>query len=368
MKTGAWSLLAVLGFLAESLAQNSSGASFFGRKPSTSAASASPFSAPLMIDEVTPYPTPAAAIQALNRVAEEKYRQLTGDRISDLATVGEKGQRIAELAGYIVERSDGDGFPVFHVTELQQLSARGGVPRGVRLRTGEKVYGYHTGRHTDEATGVTILSNTDFKGLISSADEAEFVYDVAAQAVVGMDRQGNLFKLEDSGDWVDLSGQKSDFCKTGVSRYETTTSFLQSSETVDSGPACVPDSWSGDSSASAGTANTGSAYQTQTIDYTEAKGQLSGMLEGAYQYASGIAAEAGVSSEYQSAVAPVMSQGWEAISSIPDQQTTMMPAGTTSSGGYSSEIMDQVGRTFSEQGPCSAGFHLEAIKNQNQTP
>ena len=119
---------------------------------------------------------------------------------------------------------------------------------------------------------------------------------------------------------------------------------------------------------SSGTVNTAPAYQTQTIDNTAAKAQFSEMLEGAYQHASGIAAEAGVAAEYQSAVAPVMSQGREAISSIPDQQTIMMPVGTTSSGGYSSEIMDQVGRTFSEQGPCSAGFQLETLKNQPQTP
>ena len=34
------------------------------------------------------------------------------------------------------------------------------------------------------------------------------------------------------------------------------------------------------------------------------------------------------------------------------------------SGGYSSALMDQVDRTFAEQGPCSAGFQLETLKNQ----
>lgn len=96
---------------------------------------------------------------------------------------------------------------------------------------------------------------------------------------------------------------------------------------------------------SSGTANTAHAYQTQTTANTVAKGQMSNMPEGASQHASGIAAEAG-----------------------PAQQTSMGPSGSTSSEGYSSEIMDQVGRTFAEQGPCSAGFMLEALKNQNQNP
>ena len=117
---------------------------------------------------------------------------------------------------------------------------------------------------------------------------------------------------------------------------------------------------------SSGTVNTAPAYQMQTIDNTAAKSQLSGMLDGTYQHASGIAAEAVVSGEYQSTVAPVMSQGRAAISAIPDQQTITMPSDSTQGGGYSSDIMDQIGRTFAEQGPCSAGLQLEAIKNQNQ--
>lgn len=69
------------------------------------------------------------------------------------------------------------------------------------------------------------------------------------------------------------------------------------------------------------------AYQTQTIDidYTAYKSQLSGMLEGTYQYCSGIAAEEGFGAEYQSAVAPVMNQGRSAISSIPDRETFTIP-------------------------------------------
>ena len=96
------------------------------------------------------------------------------------------------------------------------------------------------------------------------------------------------------------------------------------------------------------------------------KAQASAMLESAYQYASGIAAEAGVGDEYQTAVAPVMSQGRAAISSIPDQQTVSVPVGSAQGGGYSSETMDQLGKTFAEQGPCSAGLQLEALKNQNR--
>ena len=114
-----------------------------------------------------------------------------------------------------------------------------------------------------------------------------------------------------------------------------------------------------------GTVNTAPAYQTQTIDNTAAKAQFSGMLEGAYQYASGIAAEAGVAADYQAAVAPVMSQGRAAISAIPNQQTITLPSDPSQGCEYSSEIMDQIGRTFAEQGPCSAGLQLEILKKQN---
>jgi hypothetical protein len=110
----------------------------------------------------------------------------------------------------------------------------------------------------------------------------------------------------------------------------------------------------------------GSASPSAIPADTAAKAQFSEMLEGAYQYASGIAAEADVSAEYQSAVAPVMNQGRAAISSIPNQQTITIPSDSSPSGGYSSEIMDQIGRTFVEQGPCSAGLQLEILKNQNQ--
>ena len=67
--------------------------------------------------------------------------------------------------------------------------------------------------------------------------------------------------------------------------------------------------------------------QTYTVDNTARKQYLSQQLEGAYSKASGIAAEAGVGAEYQSAVAPVMSQSRAAISSIPDQQQIAVPAG-----------------------------------------
>ena len=74
-----------------------------------------------------------------------------------------------------------------------------------------------------------------------------------------------------------------------------------------------------------GTVNTAPATQSYTIDNRVLKQQLSRQLEGAYRYASGVAAEAGVGAEYQSAVAPVMSQGRSAISSIPDQQIVTVP-------------------------------------------
>lgn len=83
-----------------------------------------------------------------------------------------------------------------------------------------------------------------------------------------------------------------------------------------------------------GTVNTAPAYQTYTHDNTAMKSQMSQQLESAYQYASGIAAEVGVGAEYQSAVAPVMSQGRAAISSIPDQQTYTIPASSSQGGGY----------------------------------
>ena len=70
------------------------------------------------------------------------------------------------------------------------------------------------------------------------------------------------------------------------------------------------------------------AIQAYTQDNTAMKQHLSRQLEGAYQYASGIATEAGVGAEYQSAVAPVMSQGRAAISSIPDRQQVAVPIPT----------------------------------------
>ena len=114
-----------------------------------------------------------------------------------------------------------------------------------------------------------------------------------------------------------------------------------------------------------GTVTPAPAWQTQTIDNSAMKAQMSALLENAYQYASGLAAEGGVGAEYQSAVAPVMSQGRAAISAIPDQQTVTVPAGSAQGGGYSSETMDAVGKAFAEQGPCSAGLLLQSLQNQN---
>ncbi len=98
-----------------------------------------------------------------------------------------------------------------------------------------------------------------------------------------------------------------------------------SSGTVNADPAIAPDSVQPVQLPS-GTANTAPAYQTQTIDNTAMKAQLSEMLESTYQYASEITAEAGAGAEYQNAVAPVMSRGRAAISAIPDQQTITIPA------------------------------------------
>lgn len=67
--------------------------------------------------------------------------------------------------------------------------------------------------------------------------------------------------------------------------------------------------------------------QTYTIDNTAMKQCLTQQLEGAYQYASVLASEAGVGAEYQSAVVPAMSQGRAAISSMPDEQTVTIPTG-----------------------------------------
>lgn len=248
MRKSTFSVLVLLAILSASMAAEHSGAVSFYRGQSSSTGAESIYSSRLLFDESTPYPTPAAAIQALNRAAEAKYRELTGDyATADLAVLGANGQKIAELAGYFVERRDQDGQPVFYVTELQQLSSRGGKTRGVRQNAGDKVWGYHTGQHTSTDAGgnnvMTILSNTDYKALIQSANEAEVAYDMAAQSVVGMDRQGNLFQLAANGDWVDLSGQKASFCgwtsATGLSRYDATDSFLQSTETVNEDPACV---------------------------------------------------------------------------------------------------------------------------------
>ena len=46
-------------------------------------------------------------------------------------------------------------------------------------------------------------------------------------------------------------------------------------------------------------------------------------------------------------------------------QSALQGVGTSAQNcGYSPELMDQFGRTFAEQGPCSAGLQLEALKNQ----
>jgi hypothetical protein len=115
-----------------------------------------------------------------------------------------------------------------------------------------------------------------------------------------------------------------------------------------------------------GIVNTAPAFQTQTIDNSAMKAQVSSLLENVYQQASGLAASEGVGAEYQAAAAPVLERGRAAIAAIPDQQTVTVPAGSAQGGGYSSEIMDQFGKTFAEQGPCAAGLQLEALKNQNQ--
>lgn len=115
-----------------------------------------------------------------------------------------------------------------------------------------------------------------------------------------------------------------------------------------------------------GIVNTAPAFQTQTIDNTAMKAQFSSLLENVYQQTSGLAASEGVGAEYQAAVAPVLERGRAAIAAIPDQQTVTVPAGSAQGGGYSSEIMDQFGKTFAEQGPCAAGLQLEALKNQNR--
>lgn len=153
----------------------------------------------------------------------------------------------------------------------------------------------------------------------------DYVYDPATQC----------FVVADDGSEVDVD------CNTGKPVLQE----LYKSPTVSSAPAYQ--TYTHDNTAPAldpipaqtvktpsGIVNTAPAFQTYTHDNTAMKSQLSQHLESVYQYASGIAAEVGVGAEYQSAVAPVMSQGRAAISSIPDQQTYTIPASSSQGGGY----------------------------------
>lgn len=174
-------------------------------------------------------------------------------------------------------------------------------------------------------------------------------------------RQAEVFPTTLSDMWKEqglmcVANDAKDYEQTPTKDYEQTpTSTINTAPALDPIPAQTVKTPSG-------IVNTAPAMQSYTIDNTAMKQYLSQQLEGAYQYASGIAAEAGVGAEYQSAAAPVVSQTRAAISALPDQQTYSVPAGSVQGGGYSSQTMDEFGKRFAEQGPCSAGLWLEANK------
>ena len=68
------------------------------------------------------------------------------------------------------------------------------------------------------------------------------------------------------------------------------------------------------------------AYQTQTIDNRQMKQMAANQINSAYSQATAIADSEGFGSEYRSAVSPVVNWGLDTISSIPDQQTVVVPA------------------------------------------
>lgn len=321
-----------------------------------------------------PYESLANAKAAMNALAKQKYGELyPGATLAD-------AQQQSELAGYIVSRKNLDGTESFYITGLQKLGGRGGDrgPLG-GYRLGDSIYGYHTGRHTEGQ--LTIPSSKDYKNLRSSSEkkwanwEMEIVDDMATGKSAAIDKSGGVWSFSDNGTLKNESDSVADYCnkKSGEFKdgYELTKAVLANPDENDPNghaAACVKDA---DSLVVNGTSSLGAVDQTSTpssqsytIENTAMKQYMAQQLESAYSTASAMAAEAGVGAEYQAAVAPVVSQGRAAISAIPDRQTVTVPAGSAQGGGYSSETMDRLGKTFAEQGSCAAGLQLEALKNQ----
>lgn len=71
---------------------------------------------------------------------------------------------------------------------------------------------------------------------------------------------------------------------------------------------------------------TAPANQTQTIDNRQMKQWAANQINSAYSQACSIADAEGVGGEYRSAVGPVVNQSLNAIGTIPDQQTIVVPA------------------------------------------
>lgn len=194
------------------------------------------------------------AVKALNSNALAKYRTLTKDFQSDNISVGEKGQQIAELAAYIVQRMDSSGQPRYFITDFSELGATGGKSsismRGIK--EGDELFGYHTGKHTIGT--LTIPSNTDYKGLKNSSffkekndgrgrvlDSfvAEIVYDAATDKNSGIDREGGLFSWDENGNLIDMVLSQKEYCTP--ERVANTSEFMKNDVDVNSGPACPPE-------------------------------------------------------------------------------------------------------------------------------
>lgn len=275
-----------------------------------------------------------------------------------------------EVLGYVIKRPDGK-FDISGITQGERSSVSGAKPANA-------VESMHTHPWYAEWKGM----DTEWARLGPSGQDLQtakeqgipaFVLDCAEGEIYGVTPRGKALRTkcdEKSGKCIAQGmgkGWSDDFFPLPRSfdqnemdeRYQEYLSKQQ--KTINPNSLISPTSAQLVETPS-GTVNTAPAYQTYTRDNTAMKQYMSQQLEGAYQYASGIAAEAGVGAEYQSAVAPVMSYGRSTISSIPDQQTYTVPTSSAQGGGYSSQTMDEFGKRFAEQGPCSAGLWLEANK------
>lgn len=197
---------------------------------------------PASYHEVYPqqYGSVQEAVAALNDKANEKYRELTGDTMSDAKVVGAKGQAMNELSAYIVQDEDRQGNPVFTITDFEELPSSGGEMKKQLKNRPKQYYIYHTGEHTGDS--LTTLSNSDYKNFTNDPNlVAVLAYDAAVGTTAGMGRDGYLFNITRDGKLIDMSGSQSAFC-TQKERETQTAKFLADESGNGGGAACVPHS------------------------------------------------------------------------------------------------------------------------------